>query len=143
MQKASKKYSETLAKAMILKLAGMSQWFEFEPYPDDQYLITVKAENKHLLVGQPDIEVVEKIATYDDNNGCFTDNVPMLDAHVVVSDEHVVVDLAKPNVPWKEGPRLFLNRYMDHWRCFVHTDGDDAVGHVSINDDGTVGFKKY
>lgn len=40
---------DNAAISMVQKLAAMSQWFQFEPYPDDCYKITVKAEIAHRL----------------------------------------------------------------------------------------------
>ena len=37
------------ATAVVTGLVLRSQWFEFEPLPDDEYLITVKVENTGLL----------------------------------------------------------------------------------------------
>lgn len=34
-----------VARALVME----SQWFEFEPWPDDWYVFTVKAENARLL----------------------------------------------------------------------------------------------
>lgn len=131
------------ATGLILKLAGMSQWFQFEPYPEDDYRITVKAEVAHLLNQTPGIEVVEQVATYDDNTGCVTDSAPMLDAHLVANSEQVVVDLAQPNVRWQDGPRIYLERRVDRWFCYIHPDGDDAKALLHINDDKTVGWEEF
>lgn len=144
MQTATKVIKgSSAAYGMILKLAAMSQWFQFEPYPNDCYEITVKAEIAHMLDQTPNVEVVEHVATYDDNNGCFTDNVPMLDAHIVANDEQVVIDLAQPGVRWQDGPRLHLERRMDQWRCYLHADGDDAKALVYINDDKSIGMEEF
>lgn len=186
----------------------MSQWFQFEPYPDDHYEITVKAEIAYLLDQTPDIEVVGQVATYDEetessyvicvggtpghgwltipsdedddsdavvitedpdlvaryNNyaeaklvfdrlvaahptRCFSmaimDTAPCLDVHVVANKEQVVLDLAQPNVRWQEGPRFYLERRMDHWRCYVHSDADDAKVLVCVNDDKSVGVETF
>lgn len=40
---------DNAAISMVQKLAAMSQWFQFEPYPDDCYEITVKTEIAHHL----------------------------------------------------------------------------------------------
>lgn len=37
------------ALLVIAELADRSAWFVFTPYPDDEYEITVKAENEHIL----------------------------------------------------------------------------------------------
>lgn len=143
MQTASKIVKgNSAAYGMILKLAAMSQWFQFEPYPDDCYEITVKAEIAHLLDQTSNIEVVEQVATYDDN-GCFMDNVPMLDAHIVANDEQVIIDMAQPDVRWQDGPRLYLERRMDQWRCYVQADGGDAKALLCINDDTSVGVETF
>ena len=131
----------SLTYGLILRLAGLSQWFQYEPLPDDHYEITVKEEIKHLLDGTAEVAVVQQLATYDDNNGCFTDNVPLLDAHIVANEEQVVIDLAKPNVRWQDGPRLYLERRMDQWCCFIHRDSDDVIAIVRINDNGTIDLK--
>ena len=36
-------------QAVIARLADRSQWFTFEPLPDDDYEVTVKAENKGMI----------------------------------------------------------------------------------------------
>lgn len=86
-------------------------------------------------------EAVQSLSTYDDNNGCFTYNVPTLECHVVANEEQIVVDMALPGVPWKEGPRIFLERRADHWRAYVHSDSDDAKTLVTISDDRTIAVK--
>ncbi|HHV49175.1 MAG TPA: hypothetical protein GXX56_09500 [Rhodocyclaceae bacterium] len=50
MQTASKIVKgDSAAYGMVMKLAEMSQWFQFDPYPDDCYEITVKTEIAHHL----------------------------------------------------------------------------------------------
>lgn len=39
----------TKALTVVNALAERSQWFEFEPYPGDDYAIAVKVENRELL----------------------------------------------------------------------------------------------
>lgn len=41
---------QAVAQAIVNQLVKSSAWFEFEPYPDDEYKITVKPENQHLLM---------------------------------------------------------------------------------------------
>ena len=36
-------------QAVIARLAYRSQWFSFEPLPDDDYEVTVKVENKSMI----------------------------------------------------------------------------------------------
>jgi len=35
--------------AVVIALLDSSQWFVCTPYPDGNWLITVKAENEHML----------------------------------------------------------------------------------------------
>lgn len=49
-----KTYSVTITgldkvQVILRALANQSQWLTFEPMPDDQYKVTVKAENQSLL----------------------------------------------------------------------------------------------
>lgn len=46
---AVKVNGEAMAQGVVKALVRDSMWFTFEPLPDDDYEITVKAENKGLL----------------------------------------------------------------------------------------------
>lgn len=143
MRTASKRVSgAAAANALILKLAGASQWFQYEPLPYDEYDISVKAENAHLLEQPSDVEVVQQVACFDDNGTCLLD-APPLDAHVVANRERVAVDLAQPDVCWRRGALLYVERRADHWRCYIHSASDDARALVHINDDQSVGLEEF
>lgn len=143
LRTASKRVSGAgAAHALILKLAGRSQWFQYEPLPYDEYDISVKAENAHLLEQPSDIEVVQQVACFDDN-GTRALDAPPLDAHVVANREQVVVDLAQPGVGWREGPRVYVERRARQWRCYIHRDSGDACALVTINDDQRIGLQEF
>lgn len=40
---------EKMAMGVVSRLVQASQWFTFEPMPDEDYEISVKAENKRML----------------------------------------------------------------------------------------------
>lgn len=40
---------ESAATAAVLHIMRSSQWQEITPLPDDQWRVTVKAENQHIL----------------------------------------------------------------------------------------------
>lgn len=143
LRTASKRVSgAAAANALILKLAGRSQWFQYMPMPYDEYDISVKAENAHLLEQPSDVEVVQQVASFDEDGTRVLD-APPLDAHVVASREQVVVDLAKPGVRWQQGPRLYLERRARQWRCYIHCDSGDARALVTINDDQSIRLQEF
>ena len=44
-------YSATGVSVVCLWLIKWSQWFQITPMPDDEYVVTVKYENRHALDG--------------------------------------------------------------------------------------------
>lgn len=44
---------EAKAQGCVSHLLHASQWFEVTPWPDDQWVVAVKAENSHLLPSLP------------------------------------------------------------------------------------------
>lgn len=136
---------ESATRTVALELIRQSQWFEIEPLPDDKFEITVKAENERVLqdlsAKGASTEFVQLIATHDEMLGTFTDLFQT--AHVVANEEMIVVDLARPGVRWQDGPRIFVERRPDQWRCYVHSDSNDARALVHISDDATVAFETF
>jgi hypothetical protein len=67
MRSVSKRVSgAAAAHALILKLAGASQGFQYEPLPHDEYEISVTAGSAHLLEQPSDIEIVQQVACFDE-----------------------------------------------------------------------------
>jgi hypothetical protein len=86
-------------------------------------------------------EHLQPVSAFQEDTGTF--GPPSADVHIVANEEQVVIDLATPDRAWKEGPRLYLERRNDQWRCYIHTDSDDAKALLSIHDDRTVGFESF
>lgn len=86
-------------------------------------------------------EHLQPVSGFQEDTGTF--GPPSVDVHIAANEEQVVIDLATPDRAWKEGPRLYLERRDDQWRCYIHTDPDDAKALLYIHDDRTVGFETF
>lgn len=138
MPTASRVVTGTAAvSGLILKIAAQSQWFEVTPLPGDQFEIRVKAENAGLLnAATTDIEFAQPVVTYDEEGrGRFGD--PQINAHVITNSEQIVIRLAKPGAPEENDSRIYLERRLDQWRCYLHPGDCDPAALAYINDDGT------
>src|SRR5574337_1523371 len=132
------------ANSLVLKLISESQWFEFEPLPEDLFKITVKVESSHLLAAPGALEVMVQVPTYlGDQEGAPAESGDLtLDMRVQIA-EQLIIDLAKPGVRWQDGPRIYLERRLDQWRAYIHLDNGDTRALVYLNDDATVGLEEF